>query len=108
MKWYKLFEDEAQLKAALGDQGRRMLRIGERRLCLVRHGDQFHAFDNLCPHNKHSLLEGQVNYLNEVVCPLHGYRYNLKDGLECEGRSGALAIHQIDFRTNGIFLGLNE
>lgn len=108
MKWYKLFADETQLTNALGDQGRRMVRVGERRLCLVRQGQQYHAFDNLCPHNKHSLLEGQINYLKEVVCPLHGYRYSLKDGLECEGRSGSLIIHKLEIRDDGIFLGLNE
>lgn len=108
MKWYKLFADEDQLNVALGDQGRRMLRIGERRLCLVKNDALYYAFDNLCPHNKHSLLEGKVNYLGEVICPLHGYRYSLKDGLECEGRSGALAVHEIEIRANGIFLGINE
>ena len=108
MKWYKLFEDKGQLQRALDEQGRRMLRIGERRVCLVEENGEYHVFDNLCPHNKHSLMEGTINYLKEVVCPLHGYRYSLKDGLECEGRSGPLAIHKVEIRAGGVFLGLNE
>lgn len=108
MKWYRLFEGQAQLDRALGSEARRMLRLGERRICLVKNEGRYHAFDNLCPHNKHSLLEGNINYLDEVVCPLHGYRYSLKDGLECEGRSSSLAVHQVEIRSDGIFLGVNE
>ena len=103
-----MFEDQAQLDQALGAPARKMVRIGEKRLCLVKHEGQYHAFDNLCPHNKHSLLEGSINYLEEVVCPLHGYRYSLKDGLECEGKSAALKVHKVEFRANGVFLGVNE
>lgn len=108
MKWFRLFESEDKLNAALENTGRKMLRVGDRRLCLFRNGQHFHVFDNLCPHNKHSLFEGNINFQDEIVCPLHGYRYKLKDGLECDGRSGALTIHALDIRSDGVFLGLNE
>jgi len=108
MKWYRLFENQARLDSALGSDARKIVRLGERRICLVKHEGRYHAFDNLCPHNLHSLFEGNINYLGEVICPLHSYRYNLKDGLECEGRSGSLTIHQIEFREEGIFLGVND
>ena len=108
MKWYRLFATEEQLKTALAPHSRKMLRVGDRRLCLFEHSGRYHVFDNLCPHNKHSLLEGNINFQNEIVCPLHGYRYALSDGLECEGRSGSLSIHSLEIRPDGVFLGLHD
>lgn len=106
MKWYKLFDSEARLKTAIGGAGKKIIRIGERKVCLFFHDEAFHAFDNLCPHNMHSLLEGNINYLKEIVCPLHGHRFSLKDGRECEGKSGDLKIHSIEVRQDGVYLGL--
>lgn len=108
IKWYKLFHTEDKLRAALGEAGRKMVRIGQKRVCLFLHEDAFYAFDNLCPHNMHSLFEGNVNYLKEIVCPLHGYRYSLKDGRECEGKSGDLVIHSLEVRPEGVYLGLRN
>ena len=108
MKWYRLFENKDKLITALGADGRRLVRIGDKKVCLFHHDGVFHAFDNLCPHNMHSLLEGNINYLNEVVCPLHGYRYSLTDGRECEGKSTELSIHKLEVREEGVFLGLNN
>lgn len=108
MKWYRLFDSRQALLGALNENGRKMIRIGERRLCLIKKGDQFHVFDNLCPHNKHSLFEGEINYLEEIVCPLHGYRYRLSDGRECDNKSDSLTIHQLEFRPSGVFLGVSD
>lgn len=108
MKWYKLFNTESKLRISLGESGRKIVRIGDRKVCLFLHDNAFYAFDNLCPHNMHSLFEGQVNYLKEVVCPLHGYRYSLTDGRECEGKSGDLIIHSLEVRSEGVFLGLRN
>ncbi|GAB5525792.1 MAG: hypothetical protein Roseis2KO_36640 [Roseivirga sp.] len=108
MKWYRLFDSEARLQAALGASGRKMVRIGEKRVCLFFHEGAFHVFDNLCPHNMHSLFEGNINYLKEIVCPLHGYRYSLNDGRECEGKSGDLTIHSLEIRPEGVYLGLRN
>lgn len=107
MKWYRLFDDEQALLVALGPDAKRVVRIGERRVCLFHNAGSYHAFDHLCPHNKHSLLEGSINHLGEVVCPLHGYRYSLKDGRECDSKSGSLTIHRIEIRDEGVFLGLS-
>ena len=83
-----------------------MIRIGEKRFCIFHIDSGFKVFDNLCPHNGHSLLEGQVNHLNEIVCPLHGYRFNINDGRECELRTHDLQIHKIEIEPNGVFLNI--
>ena len=83
-----------------------MVRIGEKRVCIFHLESGYKVFDNLCPHNGQSLLDGTTNYLEEIVCPLHGYRFNLKDGKECESRSPDLTIHAIEITEHGVFLQL--
>jgi nitrite reductase/ring-hydroxylating ferredoxin subunit len=103
-KSYKLFNSASDIQKAIPLGSKKMVRIGEKRVCIFNHDSGFKVFDNLCPHNGHSLLEGTINYLGEVVCPLHGYRFNLKNGKEGESRCRDLIIHQIDITIDGVFL----
>ena len=104
MKSYRLAENKEDLTAKLDEQGKRIIRLGERKICLFLHQDEFYVFDHLCPHNKHPLFDGAINFQNEVVCPLHAYRFSLKDGRECENRTAALVIHKLKFKLEGVFL----
>ncbi|WP_421977337.1 Rieske (2Fe-2S) protein [Roseivirga seohaensis] len=108
MTSYKLFDSKEELLQRLGDEGRKIIRIGDKKICLVLNQGEFHVFDHLCPHNQHSLLEGAINYKNEVVCPLHAYRFSLKDGMECEQRTKPLKIHSLKIENSGVFLQVND
>ena len=106
VKSYKLFNTESEIRLAIPIGSKKMVRIGEKRVCIFHLDSGFKVFDNLCPHNGHSLLDGIVNAFGEIVCPLHGYRYNLSDGRECQSRCSDLVIHQIEITKEGVFLRL--
>ncbi|KYG83475.1 Rieske (2Fe-2S) protein [Roseivirga echinicomitans] len=108
MKSFKLFDSKNELLERMGVNERSIVRIGDHRICLVLNAGEFHAFDHLCPHNQHSLFEGTINYKNEVVCPLHSYRFSLKDGSECEQRTKPLRIHALKIENDGVFLQVND
>jgi nitrite reductase/ring-hydroxylating ferredoxin subunit len=40
---------------------------------------KYHAMDDRCPHKRKSLAGGIVDG-NEVVCPAHGFRFNVETG----------------------------
>ena len=106
MRRFKLFSSEEDLKRTVPEGSRKMVRIGDKRVCIIHHHSGYKVIDNLCPHNGHSLFEGKINHLDEIVCPLHGYRYRLLDGRECDGKSGDLKIHRLDIEEEGVFLSL--
>ena len=108
MKSYKLAENREDLLNKLDEQGKTIIRLGERKICLFHHQGDFHVFDHLCPHNKHPLFEGAINFQNEIVCPLHAYRFSLKDGKECEHRTAALTIHNLKAEAEGIYLEIHD
>lgn len=80
--------------------------IGEKRICLVRRHDQFFAVQDRCTHNGESLSKGMVNYLGEVICPWHNYRFSLQTGRESASRSADLITYPVKTENNGLFIGI--
>lgn len=58
----------------------RSVAIGGVELAIFNLGDRFAAIENQCPHKGGPLCDGIVSG-NEVVCPLHGWRFDLNTGL---------------------------
>ncbi len=55
--------------------------VGERRLCVVRVGDDFHVLDDLCTHGRSFLSEGFLDVEEGVLeCALHGGLFDFRDG----------------------------
>ena len=48
-------------------------------ILLARVGDKYYAADNRCPHLGGRLSQGKLEG-TVVTCPLHGSRFDLKDG----------------------------
>ncbi|MDO8848982.1 MAG: Rieske 2Fe-2S domain-containing protein [Coriobacteriia bacterium] len=57
----------------------RHVKIGKTDLAVVRVGDEFHAVSNVCRHAFAPLSDGIVEGY-ELVCPWHGWRYDVRDG----------------------------
>jgi 3-phenylpropionate/trans-cinnamate dioxygenase ferredoxin component len=55
--------------------------VGERRIALVRIGDDFYAIGDRCSHADFSLAEGEVlEGEREIECWKHGSTFSLKSG----------------------------
>ena len=101
---FKLFDSQAKANEVLQHNQPRLVRAGENEICIVRIGDDLFAFQNACAHMGENLHNGKVNYLGEIVCPLHTYRFNIKTGEESEQRCGALKTYAIVESPDGIFI----
>lgn len=73
---------------------------------LARYGDEYYAAANECPHQGYSLNEGTINYLREIVCPWHAYRFNLKTGQEAEMKCGYLQTFEVKLNDEGLFVNI--
>ena len=74
----KLFDSITEAEAVLTENQPKLVKAMGRNICIVLRKNEFFAFENECPHMGESLHQGNVNYLGEIVCPLHSYRFNLK------------------------------
>jgi len=104
MKWIKIFADLKIARETIPHNNSKLVIIGEKRICLSNINDAFYAIQDLCPHSGHSLSQGKINYLNEVVCPLHGYRFSLKDGQEGDHKCKDVQTYRVKVDEEGLFI----
>ncbi|MTI23144.1 Rieske (2Fe-2S) protein [Fulvivirga sp. RKSG066] len=108
MKWFKVFESKESALNTIPDKGVKLLLLGQRRIALARFDDKIFATADACPHNGESLSKGSINYLGEIICPWHNYRFNIKSGTECQNRTQDLQTFPIECRADGLFIGIPE
>jgi nitrite reductase/ring-hydroxylating ferredoxin subunit len=106
MEWIKVFSSSEEARQLLKEKIPQLLIVRGQYICLVMREGSLHAVENKCPHNGESLSKGMVNYLGEVVCPWHGYRFNLKTGRESAERSRDLLIYPVRENEEGVFIAL--
>ncbi|NKB23626.1 MAG: Rieske 2Fe-2S domain-containing protein [Kiritimatiellae bacterium] len=62
------------------DTDRKLIDLGgEKQIGLFKVEGGYYAIDSWCSHQKMSLMEGPVTG-HEIMCPLHGARFDLKTG----------------------------
>ncbi|MBS1558188.1 MAG: Rieske 2Fe-2S domain-containing protein [Bacteroidetes bacterium] len=104
MDWIKIFDNRQEAIEKLRTPC--LLVIRGRRICLAIFNKNIFAVQDKCTHNGESLCKGKINYLGEVVCPLHQYRFDLKTGREGEQRSADLECFPVQENEEGIFIGM--
>jgi nitrite reductase (NADH) small subunit len=70
----------------LPDEGEvRKVRAGKRRFCAARVDGQIAVLDGLCPHKDLPLGGGSIEK-GCLVCPWHGWAFDLKTGAQVKGK----------------------
>lgn len=108
MLWVKVFNTIQEAEKVVPMRSSKLILADNRKICLSHTQDGFFAIADTCPHLGESLSRGTVNYLGEVICPWHSYRYNLQNGFECENRSRKAATYQLKIEPDGVFIGIPE
>lgn len=106
VEWFKIFSNVAEAEQRLLVDKPQLVIIDNRRICLVRHSDKFFAVQDSCSHSGESLSKGHINYLGEVICPLHNHCFDLQSGREISSRSADLKTYPIKFDESGFFIGV--
>ena len=106
MDWIKIFQNTSEANSVLTENKLKLLVVRGKRICITRHEGKILAVQDKCTHNGESLSKGIINYLGEVVCPWHGYRFNLKTGREGSQQSRDLECYPIKENEEGVFIGV--
>jgi len=64
-------------KSEIAEQSARCIEIEDKRIALFNLGGEFYAIDDTCTHRGGPLSEGTIEG-DEVECPWHGARFNIK------------------------------
>src|SRR6476661_4194977 len=79
---------------------------GSKTICLARKDGLLYAFAQKCPHASGYFVNGIIDKLGNVVCPLHRYRFSLKNGRNTSGEGYFLKTWPVEERENGVFVDL--
>ena len=82
----------------------KMVRVGTRRVALVRTSTGFHALDNACPHEGYGLVQGALDG-ELLTCEWHNWKFAVADGSCVVGEEG-VASHQVNVVGNDILISV--
>ncbi|MBY0425289.1 MAG: Rieske (2Fe-2S) protein [Cytophagales bacterium] len=100
----KVFDSQEEAEKEIPIHTAVKVRIGEKSICLARSSQGYHAVSDTCPHLGASLSGGNINRWNEVVCPWHSYKFNLKTGDETTGYGYRVKRYPVEISDDGIFI----
>lgn len=106
MEWIKVFSAVEEAAQHIPEQKPQLVIIGETRICIVRRRDQYYAVQDACPHKGVSLSKGYLNFLGEIVCPLHNYCFDLRNGREAGGKSRDVKVYPVKVDESGFYIGI--
>lgn len=104
--WIKIFENQIEFENYIQPNKFMVFDLKGEKICVTRNSKGFFAVQDKCPHNGASLSKGFCSPNNEIICPLHRYAFNLKDGKATSGGAFALKTYPISIKETGVFIGI--
>ena len=106
MLWHKIAESPSDLN--VGSNGLAEVEVGGKMVCVSVSSENVMACAQKCPHAGGRMADGYVDAMGNIVCPLHRYKFSLKNGRNVTGEGYFLKIFPVEIRQDGVFLGLEE
>lgn len=104
LKWIKIADSVEEIE--FEQNGITEVMADDKRICIAKHQDQLYAFANKCPHASGHLIDGYIDPLGNVVCPLHRYKFCMKNGRNVSGEGYYLKHWPVEKREDGVYVGL--
>jgi nitrite reductase/ring-hydroxylating ferredoxin subunit len=104
--WHKIAEYINELD--FGDNGIAVAELDGKNICIGKSGGSFFAFAYKCPHAGAILAGGYIDALGNVVCPLHRYKYDMKNGRNVTGEGYYLKHWPLELREDGVFVATEK
>lgn len=101
MPWHRL-----DLPGPLAPGERFATRVEDREILVCRIEDDYHALAGRCTHAAWPLANEPIEG-NEIVCTLHGARFDLRDGCPTGGPARKpLATYPVELREGALYVRL--
>jgi nitrite reductase/ring-hydroxylating ferredoxin subunit len=105
LKWHKIAASVEELPFSAN--GLASLDIAGKTVC-ISNKQGLHACAARCPHAGGIMADGYVDALGNIVCPIHRYKFSLKNGRNSSGEGYYLKVYPIETRPDGIYIGFEE
>ena len=82
--------------------------IEGKQFTLAKWNNSYFAFASKCPHASGRMASGFINPKGQVVCPLHRYCFDMKNGRNTSGEGYYLKTYPLELREEGLFIGFQS
>jgi nitrite reductase/ring-hydroxylating ferredoxin subunit len=106
MEWFKIFSSESEALTRINSSTPQLLVINGTRIALACFNGKFFAVQDACTHNSESLSKGKVNAFGEIICPWHGYRFDLQSGQAQDSSCQSLKTFPVKIDESGFYVGI--
>ena len=104
--WHKIADNISEIN--FNASGLAEIEINSKIICLAKHNDLLLACTQKCPHAGGILADGHLDALGNLVCPLHKYKFSLKNGRNLSGEGYYLKTFEIEAREDGVYIKIRE
>jgi len=104
LKWVKIADSVEEIAFGLNHLAEVM--ADEKRVCVGKYKGELFAFAAKCPHASGYFVEGWVDALGNVVCPVHRYKFCMKNGRNVSGEGYYLKHWPVQIREEGVYVGM--
>lgn len=106
LNWIKIADSVEEI--LFESNGIAEVMAGDKRICVAKTNEELFAFAYKCPHAGGFFVQGYVDPLGNVVCPVHRYKFCLKNGRNVSGEGYYLKHWPVEMREDGIYVGLEK
>ena len=103
--WHKIATAESEL--IFSSNNLLQIEVAGKKICLAK-GKKLYACAAKCPHAGGIISEGFLDDVDNVICPLHRYKFCLNNGRNVSGEGYYLKTYPVKSNANGIFIGIEE
>jgi nitrite reductase/ring-hydroxylating ferredoxin subunit len=104
--WYKIADSIGEIEFATNNIS--VAEANGKKICIGKFNEQLFAFAFKCPHAGGFMADGYIDALGNVVCPLHRYKYDMKNGRNVSGEGYFLKNWPVEIRLEGVFVGIEK
>jgi 3-phenylpropionate/trans-cinnamate dioxygenase ferredoxin subunit len=104
--WHKIAKDITEIN--FSSNGLAELKVNGRVICVGTYKNEIFACTQKCPHAGGELANGYIDTVGNIVCPLHNYKFNLKNGRNVSGEGYFLKTFSVEKREDGIYVCFSE
>ena len=104
--WYKIANSVGELN--LSKEGLTKVEVDGKQICVAYYKNNLFSFLEKCPHAGGNLSCGYIDRVGNIVCPLHGYKFNLQNGRNVTGEGYILKTFPVQIRSNAVFIGIEK
>jgi nitrite reductase/ring-hydroxylating ferredoxin subunit len=104
--WQKVSETESSI--AWQENNMCIVDAGDKKVTLARFNGHLYAFAQKCPHASGIMADGYINATGQVTCPLHRYRFDMKNGRNTSGEGYYLKTYLTEIREDGVYVGWED